>query len=131
MVQQGSILKVTDRTGVVLVQCIKVLGSSKKGIAYLGDIILVSVKKINTKQFQGTALRKKRKFLKGTLHRGLIVRTKVNYKRLNGVFIKFNENSLVLVNKRSVPISNRINGPILKELCIKLPSIGCVTRFMI
>ena len=45
MVQQGTILKVTDRTGVVLVQCIKVLGSSKKGIAYLGDIILVSVKK--------------------------------------------------------------------------------------
>ena len=131
MVQQGTFLKVTDRTGVVLVQCIKVLGPSKRGIAYIGDVVLVTVKKINTKQFHGIASRKKRKFLKGSLHRGLIVRTKVNYKRLNGVLIKFNENSIVLVNKRTVPLSNRINGPILKELCIKLPSLGCVTRFMI
>jgi large subunit ribosomal protein L14 len=131
MIQQGTLLKVTDKTGVTLVQCIKVLGSSKKGIAYLGDVILVTVKKLNSKQFRGAASRKKRKFIKGTLHRGLIVRTKVNYKRLNGILIKFNENSLVLVNKRSVPISNRINGPILKELCIKLPSLGCVTRYMI
>lgn len=131
MVQAGSFLKVTDRSGVSLVQCIKTFGSSKKGIASLGDVVLISVQKLNTKSFIGVSERKKRKVSKGTLHRGLIVRTKINFKRLNGIFIRFNENSLILVNKRTVPISNRINGPILKELCIKWPSLGCITKFMI
>lgn len=119
MIQLGSILKVTDRTGVVLVQCIKVFGSSEKRIAYLGDVILVSVKKINVKKFSGEKVRKKKRFLKGTLHRALIVRTKLNFSRLPGIFIKFDENSVVLVNKKTVPISNRVFGPILRELCMR------------
>ncbi len=71
------------------------------------------------------------KFFKGTLHRGLIIRTKVNYERSRGIFIKFNENSLILVNRKSIPISNRIYGVVLVELCRKLPSLGCVVRYMI
>ena len=74
---------------------------------------------------------KKKRFLKGTIHRGLVIRTKINYKRSSGVFIRFNENTVVLVNKRSVPISNRVYGPVLIELCRKLPSLGCVSRYMI
>lgn len=131
MIQVGTILNVSDKTGVSLVQCIKVLGSYKKSIAYIGDVILVSVKHINSKKFKKMKLFKRKRFLKGTLHRGLIIRSKVNYKRSNGVFIKFNENSVVLVNKKSVPISNRVFGPVLIELCRKLPSLGCVCRFMI
>lgn len=131
MIQKGSILKVTDRSGVVLVQCINIFGTSKKGLACLGKVILVSVIKINPKQFRGIGYRKKKKFSKGTLHRALIVRTKVNYKRCNGIYIRFSENSVILVNKKVVPLSNRINGPILKEFCIKWPSVGCITRYMI
>ncbi len=74
---------------------------------------------------------KKRKFFKGTLHRGLVIRSKVNYCRSSGIFIRFNENSVVLVNKKVVPISNRVFGPVLRELCMKLPSLGCITRLMI
>ena len=119
MVQQGSILKVCDRTGVILVQCIKVFGSNKKRIAFLGDVILVSIKKFNLRKYQSGKLKKKKKFLKGSLQRGLIVRSKINFKRTSGIYIKFDENTVVLVNKKVVPISNRVFGPILKELCMK------------
>lgn len=131
MIQAGTILKVCDKTGVVLVQCIKVLGCSKKKIAYIGDVIIVSVQAINPRKFQNVKLFRRKKFFKGTIHRALIVRSKVNFCRMHGVYIKFNENSVVLVNKRIVPISNRVYGPILRELCMRLPSLGCVTRFMI
>jgi large subunit ribosomal protein L14 len=131
MVQVGTILKVCDKTGVVLVQCIKVLGSAKKRIAYIGDVILVSVKRINPKKFHKVKLFKKKKFFKGTMHRALIIRSKTNFRRGPGIYIRFNENSVVLVNKRIVPISNRVYGPVLRELCMRLPSLGCVTRYMI
>lgn len=114
----GTILKVCDKTGVMLVQCIKVLGDSKKRIAFLGDVVLVSVQRINPKKFHNVKLFKKKRFAVGTLHRALIVRTKVNFMRIPGIYIKFNENTVVLVNKRTVPISNRVYGPILRELCM-------------
>lgn len=131
MIQVGTILKVCDKTGVSTVQCIKVLGPYKKRIAYIGDVIIVSVIHINSKKFQNMKLFKRKRFLKGTLHRGLIVRTLCNFKRTSQIFLRFNENSVVLVNKKVVPISNRVYGPILIELCRKLPSLGCITRFMI
>lgn len=131
MIQVGTILKVCDKTGVVLARCVKVFGPAKKRIAYIGDVVLVAVKRINPKKFHGVKLFKRKKFFKGTLHRALVVRSKVNFCRHPGIFIRFNENSVVLVNKRIVPISNRVYGPILRELCMRLPSLGCVTRFMI
>lgn len=131
MVQSGTILKVTDKTGVVLVKCIKVFGSAKKRIAKLGDMIMVSVIRLNPKKFHKVKLFKKKKFYKGTMHRGLIIRTKTNFIRSSGIFIRFNENSVVLTNKKSIPISNRVYGPVTRELCMKLPSLGCITQLMI
>jgi large subunit ribosomal protein L14 len=131
MIQVGTILKVTDKTSVVLVTCIKVFGNAKKRIARLGDVILVSVKRINVKKSQNLKLRLRKRYNKGTLHRALVVRSKVNFCRVPGVFIRFNENSGVIVNKRVVPMSNRVFGPVIKELCIKWPFLGCVTRSII
>lgn len=131
MVQSGTILKVTDKTGVVLVKCIKVFGSAKKRIAKLGDMIMVSVIRLNPKKFHKVKLFKKKKFFKGTLHRGLIIRTKSNFIRSSGIFIRFNENSVVLTNRKSIPISNRVYGPVTRELCMRLPSLGCITQLMI
>jgi large subunit ribosomal protein L14 len=119
MIQVGTILKICDKTGVNTVQCIKVLGSYKKRIAYIGDIIIVSIISINSKKFLNIKLFKKKRFLKGTLHRALIVRYKCFFKRTNQILIKFNENSAILINKKTVPISNRIFGPIPIELCRK------------
>lgn len=131
MVQVGTILKVCDKTGVSLVKCIKVLGPIKKRIAFIGDVILVSVRHINPKKFVDMKLFKRKRFLKGTIHRALVVRSKKNYKRANNVFIKFNENAVILVNRKKVPISNRSYGPILIELCRRIPSLGCISRKMI
>lgn len=130
MIQLGSMLKVCDKTGVVLVQCIKVLGPSKKRIASLGDVVLISVKKFNLNRMRSNRKRKNR-YVKGSIYRALIVRNKVNYQRTAGVFVKFDENTVVLVNKKTVPVSNRVFGPILKEFCMKWPSLGCITRFII
>lgn len=131
MIQVGTILKVCDKSGVSLAQCIKVLGPYKKRIGFFGDMILISVKHINPKKFRKMKYFKRKRYFKGTLHRGLIVRLKINFKRSNGIFIKFNENSVIIVNKYKVPLSNRVYGPILIELCKKFPSLGCVSRCMI
>ena len=131
MVQVGSTVIVCDKTGVVSAECIKVLGPMSKKIAYIGDVIIVSVKHINKRKFINVKLSKKKRFFLGTLHRALVVRTKQKFFRSFGLYLAFNENTVVLVNKRTVPISNRIWGPILRELCMKYPSLGCTSRFMI
>jgi len=131
MVQAGTILKVTDKTAVVLVECLKVFGPIRKRIAYLGDIVLVSVKKLNIKNKNIQKTKKKRRYSRGSLSRALLVRSKVNFCRISGIFIKFDENAVVLVNKKAIPVSNRIYGPILKELCMKQPSLGCIARHII
>lgn len=134
MIQLGTILKVTDRTGIVLVQCIKVLGPAKTKIAYLGQVILVSVKWINTKKFKALKERKRKKFAKGTIHRALIIRTKVNFRRTEGVFIRFDTNDVVIVNKNIVPVSNRVYGLLLKNyVCVYLlwvVFVGLLFKFL-
>ncbi len=69
MIQVGSVVKVCDKTGVVLGTCIKVLGDSKKRIASIGDVIIIAVKRINPKKFQKVKLFRRKKFFKGTIHR--------------------------------------------------------------
>jgi len=107
------------------------LGPYKKRIAIIGDIVLVSILHINPKKFVKMKLFKRKRFFKGKIHRGLIVRSKTNYLRSNKNYIKFNENSVVLVNKRKIPISNRVYGPVLIEICKKIPALGYISRYII
>jgi len=131
MVQLGSILRVTDKTCVVLVQCIKVLSISTKKIAFLGDVILVSVQWINSKKFLLLKARMQKRYLKGTIHRGLVIRSRMNFQRISGIYLKFDENAVVLITKNVVPVTNRVYGPVLREMCMRWPSLGCVTACMI
>jgi large subunit ribosomal protein L14 len=131
MIQVGSIVKVTDKTGVMFAQCIKVLNNSKIRIAYLGDMVIVSVVRINPRKFVNVKERWRLKFLRGTVHRGLLVRTKVNIRRASTIYLKFNENTIIIVTSQGVPVSNKVFGPILLELCMKWPSIGCVTGYFL
>jgi large subunit ribosomal protein L14 len=128
MIQCGTILRVADKTSVVLGRCVKVFGSTKKRLARLGDVILVAVRWVNIKRARFLKPRLRKRFRLGTLHRALVVRTKFNFCRFPGAFIRFDENAVVLVNRRVVPVSNRVYGPVIKELCMKWPSLGCVTR---
>ena len=112
--------------------CIRLLGHAGKRVAILGDVIVIAVRRINPKKFQKVKLFRRKKFLKGTIHhRSYFVRTKVNYCRVVGLFIRFNEIALLLLIRNLLPISNRVYGPVIRELCMRLPSLGCVTRIMI
>lgn len=132
MIIPGTILRVSDKTGVVLVKCIKILGTGRKTTAYVGDTVLVSVQLLNPKRFLTTKLKKKKNyFSRGSIHRALIIRTKFRFQRAHGITLAFSQNSVVLVNKKNIPLSNRAYGPVLRELCMKVPALGSISMFVI
>lgn len=110
MIQQESILKITDNSGAKTVKCIKVFGSFKKKYARIGDIIVVSVQQLRNKS------KKTSKVLKGGVFQALVVRTKAKYKKKDGSTFFLEENSATLINKQGNPIGTRILGPIPKIL---------------
>lgn len=131
MIQLRSALRATDKTAIVKVYCIKVLKSIRDRISIIGEVIIICVNTIDIKNFIKLKARFQKRFKVGTMHRALIVRTKVNLSRLCGIFIKFNENSIVIVSKLIIPLSNKIYGPILREYCMMWPSIGCVSTTIV
>jgi len=106
MIQVQTELFVADNTGARKVECIKVLGGSKRRYATIGDIIVVSIKDAIPKG----------KVKKGDVHKAVIVRTRKEIKRLDGTSIKFDANAAVLVQPNGVPIGTRIFGPVTREL---------------
>ena len=106
MIQVESNLEVADNSGARRVQCIKVLGGSKRRTAGVGDIIVVSIKEAQPKG----------KVKKGDVHRAVIVRTRKDVRRADGSVIRFDGNAAVLVNKNQEPIGTRIFGPVVREL---------------
>jgi large subunit ribosomal protein L14 len=109
MIQMQSRLTVADNSGAKEVQCIKVLGGSKRRTASVGDIIVVSVKE---------ALPNSR-VKKGDVAKAVIVRTIQKLRRQDGSYIRFDENSAVLINQNKEPIGTRIFGPVARELRAK------------
>lgn len=109
MIQMQTKLDVADNSGARQVQCIKVLGGSKRMIASVGDIIVVSVKDAIPRG----------KVKKGEVHRAVIVRTAKEIRRQDGSAIRFDRNAAVLINKQGEPIGTRIFGPVTRELRAK------------
>jgi large subunit ribosomal protein L14 len=109
MIQTETQLDVADNSGAKRVACIKVLGGSRRRYAGLGDIIVVSIK-----EALPTARVKK-----GDVARAVVVRTKREYQRSDGTYIKFDTNSAVLITKDNEPIGTRIFGPVARELRAK------------
>ncbi|MDA3871007.1 MAG: 50S ribosomal protein L14 [Candidatus Marinimicrobia bacterium] len=106
MIQVESRLKVADNTGAKQVQCIKVLGGTRRRYATIGDVIVVSVKKAIP---NGTAK-------KGEIYKAVIVRTKKEVGRKDGTYIRFDENAAVLIDEQGEPNGTRIFGPVAREL---------------
>ncbi len=106
MIQTQSTLTVADNSGAKKVMCIKVLGDSKRRYARVGDLIICSVK---TAIPGGTVK-------KGEVVRAVLVRTKKEYRRKDGSYIRFDENAAVIINKDQEPVGTRIFGPIAREL---------------
>ena len=105
MIQVQTNLEVADNSGARRVQCIKVLGGSKRRFASVGDIIVVSVKEAIPRG----------RVKKGDVHRAVIVRTAKDVRRVDGTVIRFDRNAAVLINKQGEPIGTRIFGPVVRE----------------
>lgn len=106
MIQMQSRLRVADNTGAKEVMCVKVLGGSQRRYASVGDIIVVSIK-----EALPTA-----KVKKGDVAKAVIVRTVHKIRRPDGSYIRFDDNSAVLINNNKEPIGTRIFGPVAREL---------------
>ena len=109
MIQVKTELSVADNTGAKIVECIKVLGGSKRRYAAIGDIIVVSVKDAIPNG----------KVKKGTVHKAIVVRTKYSIQRNDGSKVKFDNNAAVLIDDKGEPIGTRIFGPVTRELRLK------------
>ena len=109
MIQMQSSLDVADNSGARRVQCIKVLGGSKRRFAGVGDIIVVSVKEAIPRG----------RVRKGDMHRAVIVRTAKEIHRPDGTTIRFDRNAAVLITPHGEPIRTRIFGPVTRELRAK------------
>ena len=106
MIQQESRLRVADNSGAKEVLCIRVLGGSGRRYARVGDIIVVTVKSA----IPGGNVKK------GQVSRAVVVRTKKEYRRKDGSYIRFDENAAVLINEQKQPRGTRIFGPVGREL---------------
>ena len=106
MIQLKTLLDVADNSGARRVVCVKVLGGSRRRYATVGDVIVVAVKEAIPNS----------KIAKGTVHKAVIVRTAKEVKRADGSYIRFDDNSAVLINAQKEPIGTRIFGPVAREL---------------
>jgi len=107
MIQPRSMLKVADNSGAKIVQCFKVLGGTRKRYAQLGDVIVVAVKEAEPRRI----------VKKHEVVRAVIIRQKKNFRRLDGSYIKFDDNAVVILEgKTKEPKGGRILGPIPREI---------------
>ena len=106
MIQQQTKLNVADNTGAKRVQCIKVLGGTRRRYSSVGDIIVVTIKNA----VPGGTVKK------GELSRAVVVRTKKEVRRTDGSYVRFDDNAVVLINEQNEPKGTRIFGPVAREL---------------
>ncbi len=109
MIQTETKLQVADNSGAKKLYCIRVLGGSRRRYAGIGDTIVVSIKEAIPNA----------KVKKGDVMRAVVVRTKKGYRRPDGSYIRFDDNSAVLINPQGEPIGTRIFGPVARELRAK------------
>ena len=106
MIQVQTELLVADNTGAKKIECIKVLGGSKRRYASIGDTIVVAVKEAIPKG----------KVKKGAVHKAVVVRVKKEVRRRDGSYIRFDDNAAVILNAQNEPKGTRIFGPVAREL---------------
>ena len=109
MIQVQTELNVADNTGARRVECIKVLGGSKRRYAFVGDMIVVAVKDAIPNA----------KIKKGTVQKAVVVRTKYSIHRNDGSLVKFDNNAVVITDEKGEPIGTRIFGPVTRELRLR------------
>ena len=106
MIQMQTVLEVTDNSGAKKIACIHPLGGGVGRIAYVGDVITASVKEATPES----------PIKKGTVVKAVIVRTRKEYRRRDGSYIRFDNNAAVIINDQNEPLGTRVFGPVAREL---------------
>jgi len=107
MIQQGTKLIVADNSGARWARCIKVLGGTRKRYAYLGDVVVITIK----------ASEPRGQVKKGEVAKAVIIRQRKSFKRKDGSYIRFDDNAVVIVDKDNItPKATRVFGPVAREL---------------
>jgi len=106
MIQTETKLKVADNSGAKMIQCIRVLGGTRKRYARIGDIIVAAVKKAEPRK----------PVKKHEVVKAVVVRQRKEFRRKDGTYLRFDDNAAVIINNKKEPIGGRIFGPIPKEL---------------
>ncbi|MFH1246498.1 MAG: 50S ribosomal protein L14 [Candidatus Liptonbacteria bacterium] len=106
MIQERSILKVTDNSGAKVVRCFRILGGTRRHYARVGDIVVASVRTAEPRK----SVKKKDKV------KVLVVRQRAPYRRQDGSYVRFDDNAVVLIDAKKEPIATRIFGPLPREL---------------
>lgn len=106
MIQERSILKVADNSGAKSVRCFRIPGGSRRRYARIGDILIASVQVAEPRK----ATKKK------DIVKAVVVRTRNNFRRKGGLYVRFDENAVVIINAKKEPVGTRIFGPIPREL---------------
>jgi len=106
MIQERALLKVADNTGAKIIQCIRILGGTRKKYAQIGDVIIGAVKTADPRRL----------VKKHNVVRGVIVRQRRPFRRADGSFIYFDDNAVVLIDNGNKPRGGRVFGPVVREL---------------
>lgn len=122
MLQHESRVAIVDNSGAKRVLVIQKLGGSNKGLVRQGQVAVVVVKDSDLTR---------KKTHRSTIHRALVIRSKISLPRTNTFRIRFDETAAILVNKKNLPLGSRIRGPVLQELCEKFPFIGTLSQVII
>lgn len=122
MLQHESRVTIVDNSGAKKVMVIQKLGGSNKSLVRQGQVAVVVVKDSDLTR---------KKTHRSTIHRALVIRSKISLPRTNTFRIRFDETAAILVNKKNLPLGSRIRGPVLQELCEKFPFIGTLSQVII
>lgn len=122
MLQHESRVTIVDNSGAKKVMVIQKLGGSNKGLVRQGQVAVVVVKDSDLTR---------KKTHRSTIHRALVIRSKISLPRTNTFRVRFDETAAILVNKKNLPLGSRIRGPVLQELCEKFPFIGTLSQVII
>jgi large subunit ribosomal protein L14 len=125
MIQQQTLLKVADNSGAKTVKCIKVLGGFKKKQAKIGDIIVVSIKKLRDNPKKITRLKKK------DIFKAVVIRTTYGLNKNNGFFLSFEGNFVALLDKQENPLGTRLNGFLPKKIKKKFNKLVSLSSYII
>jgi ribosomal protein L14 len=126
MIRKGSVVYCVDNTGVKLVKVFQVIGSRHRRKANLGDFVLIIIRARNLKAKNMKSEKQLWRFRRGSVHRAIVVNVNSWHYRSIGIYIRWTQNAVILVDRKKTPLGSRINATLTKEFLTTFPAIGSI-----